>query len=420
MQYSLLKEQYENHYTQNQNRSAEQSRRMTMLKGLASTIGIRDTPLFQLLLFSKIKNYIRFITLRQIYKNFEDVRNMTVGFMHPNIFHSFMNLGVQLEMVEQESHLYRLRESYMVEEDMVSRLVRMESSNYSNTVASILEDYLFVTEAIEAKPSSKLGRIMNQQAYIYMKEVLTYLQEINQLNFFEQITPSFTEDFYTDLGELAFNIYTKENYQQYISQKQFASILDIGCGNGNYIDIHINHSAHIVGVERQEKVYEKLQQKYRDYPHIQLFQEDILDIEFNQEFDMINMSYMLFYLTVEEKEALFNKLKKILGKNGIIVICQYYPDFEVYQELIARYNGKWGLMNRYKFDICNSILAAEVVLNNMLVDFAQAEEWEPFLQLIESCGFEVEEIVPADETYYSYFITIKHKSGGSDDKGYRD
>ncbi|MET1123508.1 class I SAM-dependent methyltransferase, partial [Priestia megaterium] len=84
----------------------------------------------------------------------------------------------------------------------------------------------------------------------------------------------------------------------------------------------------------------------------------------------------------------------------------------VYQELIAKHNKDWNLISRFKYDICNSILQAEVVLNNMLIDFAQAEQWNLFLPLLDSCGFEVSEIAPADDTYYSYFITIKHKNGG--------
>ncbi|EEL50183.1 hypothetical protein bcere0022_25020 [Bacillus cereus Rock3-44] len=51
----------------------------------------------------------------------------------------------------------------------------------------------------------------------------------------------------------------------------------------------------------------------------------------------------------------------------------------------------------------------------MLIDFAQAEQWNLFLPLLDSCGFEVSEIAPADDTYYSYFITIKHKNGGTND-----
>ncbi|WP_265624133.1 class I SAM-dependent methyltransferase [Bacillus paramycoides] len=397
----------------------EMSIRINLLVQLSKVVGIRDTPLFQLLLFSKIKNYIRFIVLRKLYENFDNIEEMSKGNMHHNIFHSFMDLGIQLGMISQDENIYTLNPEYLLEIKDRNSLVEFEDKNYSKIINKIHSDYKFIECVIKTDHNTILEKIMQKLDFVYIKEVLTYVQEINELDFFKQISPSFSEDFYTDLGELAFNIYTKENYATFISQKQFKSILDIGCGNGNYIDVHLSSDdKYIVGVERQKKVFEKLQTKYKDKANVVIHNNDIINLSFNCKFDMINMSYMLFYLTQDEKEELFKRLKEILHRDGSIVICQYYPNFEIYQEIIAKHNKDWNLISRYKYDICNSILQAEVVLNNMLLDFAQAEQWNLFLPLLDTCGFEVSEIAPADDTYYSYFITIKHKNGGTNDSSY--
>ncbi|MFS0560358.1 class I SAM-dependent methyltransferase [Terribacillus sp. 179-K 1B1 HS] len=394
-------------------KTIEKSLRMKFLIGAAKTFGIRKTPLFQLLVFSKIKNYIRFMTLRQIYMNFDPVSSMHGLAMHADIFQSFMALASNLDLVSQhEDGSYTLNESYLLEREEAQKLLDFYDGHHSKSVSLLHKDYLFIENTISADPKSGLGKIMHTKDMQYVREVLIYLRELNGLNFYYKVHPSFSEEFYTNLGELAFHTYTKDNFKRFLLDKEFESVLDIGCGNGNYIDVYREYSKQIIGVERQEKVYEKLKLKYKSDADIALYNDDILDIHFDQQFDMINMSYMLFYLTYEQKLDLFYKLKQILHKNGCIVICQYYPDFEINQELIARHNKKWNLLSRYKFDICNSILQGEVLLNNMLADFAQAERWDIFLTLLDSCGFQVSAITPADDTYYSYFITITHKNGG--------
>lgn len=409
MQYRLLEKKYQLYDAERDYKLPEKSFRINLLINLAKMTGIRDTPFFQLLLFSKIKNYLRFIVLRQVYINFKNVNRMVNEGMNSNIFNSFMKLGIVLDVISVNENVYSLKNEYQLDERDFSQLIKFESASYPKTVEKILADYKFVEAVTVTNSDSKLGEIMRKKDYVYIKEVLIYLKEINKMDIKQQISPSFSEDFYTDLGELAFNIYTKDNYKKFIENRSFKKILDIGCGNGNYIDIYKGIiGTQIVGVERQTKVYEKLTQKYKDNSNVTIHNKDIIDIHFDGKFDMINMSYMLFYLTYEEKISLFTKLKEILHEEGSIIVCQYYPDFNIHQELIARHYKNWDLISRFKYDICNSILQAEVLLNNMLIDFAQAEEWDSFLEILNFCGFKVDEISPADDTYYSYFITITH------------
>ncbi|TSB46214.1 class I SAM-dependent methyltransferase [Alkalicoccobacillus porphyridii] len=416
MQYELLMNRYNDHPTNIPYKPYEKSKRIRLLVKVAKLIGTKNTPFFQILLFSKVKNFIRFIILRKTYEYFQSVHIITKKNENDRIFDSFMKLGIQLQVITKYKNTYSLNTAYLIDESDKDKIIQFKPTTNHVLINRLLNDYIFVERASMAPADTKLGKIMHSPNFVYIKEVLKYVQEINELSFNHQVQPSFSEDFYTDLGELAFNIYTKDNYKAFISKKKCNMILDIGCGNGNYIDAHIDSvDKKIVGVERQSKVYEKLQQKYEEYSNVIIHNEDITDLTFEKKFDMINMSYMLFYLTDKQKEMLFIKLKDILQVDGSIIVCQYYPDFEVYQELISKHNNSWNAISRFKYDICNSILSAEVVLNNMLVDFAQAEEWNSFLKLLHSCGFKVSEISPADDTYYSYFITIKHKAGGAND-----
>ncbi|MCY9162078.1 class I SAM-dependent methyltransferase [Bacillus atrophaeus] len=410
MKYSLIVNQNQTLSNQERlNQNIENHFFIKLLKILAKSTGKRNSLLYQLLIFSKFKNFLRYITLTVIYSDFGDLTEIEKKPKDNYIYNSFINLALVLDIVYENDKTFSLNKKYFLTRDE-QKLFLKRALGGNKVLNKVIIDYKYLCSFLDEDLSFLKKEIKDE--FIYIKKLITYMLEIYRIDFKRQVSPSFTEDFYTDLGELAFNTFTKKNFIHFIKNKKINNVLDIGCGNGNYIDLFLDFNSNIqlIGVERQEKVYEKLGQKYKGKNNITLINKDITKINFENKFDMINMSYMLFYLTDEERDLLFKKLKTILSSNGIIVICQYYPNFERYQEIIAKYYRKWSLVSQYKYSICNSILYSEVLLNNMLNDFSKAEEWDLFLELLDNNGLVVTDIVPADDTFYSYFITVKHRN----------
>lgn len=417
MDYSLIKEQLQSKANYSHHKESN-SYFMKSLITATKIVGERNTPLFQLLILSKAKNYLRFIVLYLFYKNFDDLKEISIKGMDDKLGEAYLQLAINLEVMDFTHNGYELNKIYQLEKRLRQQLIKHAEKTVTEKVdryfpkdfQEIMKDYDYILKIIESEPDTKLGEIMKNPDHIYIKYLMTYILELRNLDFTKKVKGNFPEDFYTDLGEMAFNLYTKENYRKYVMEKDFQSVLDIGCGNGKFIDMFLDRpGAEVVGVEKQEVVFEKLNEKYKDNERVTILNEDILDIELHKKFDIINIIYMLFYLTHEEKLILFSRLKELLSEDGSIIIGQYYPKFEAYQEVIAQHNKQWDIISRYKYEIVNSLLYSEVLLNEMLDDFQHAEDWKLFNEILEHFDLVVTDISPADDTYYSYFITVKHR-----------
>lgn len=196
MQYNVLLNKRESYFSAKRHKVPERSLRINLLVKLSKIVGVRDTPLFQLLLFSKVKNYIRFIFLSQVYKNFNDVNEITKSdrYNH-NIFNSFMDLGIQLEVISQNGELYSLNKKYTVDEINKRHLINLVNGDYNKEVTTLFHDYHFIENAITQGEHTRLGKLMRKTEFVYIKEVLTYLQEINGLDLCQQVSLVFPKTF---------------------------------------------------------------------------------------------------------------------------------------------------------------------------------------------------------------------------------
>lgn len=327
-----------------------------------------------------------------------------------NIYTSYKSLLSKLDLIENINSKIIFKSDFKIKQEDYDRFMNCENS-FEGEIKKIIKDYKEVAAIISPIKNSRLDRVLKDKRFAYIKEIVIYLNELKEIRFDSKVAPSFEEDFYTNLGEMAFDLYTKSSYTNVLNQFKCESILDIGCGNGNFIDLFYKQypNADIIGIERQNKVYKKLMKKYQGKDNIEIINKDVLEVKLEKSIDLVNISYMLFYLSFEQKVKMFKALEKILNKDGKIIICQYYPKFEAEQEVISRHLGTWTSINKFKYSVANDILYAEVLLNDALIDFNKSEEFDEFKKIIKEARLQIKKIYPADDTYYSYFIIITRR-----------
>ncbi len=381
---------------------------INVITRISEIFGERDTPLFQVLIFSKIKNFLRHVVLINIYKNDTLFEGKSTEVYDEMIFDDFVNLALNLGVLKKANSSLEVSKEYVVSDLEKAHFLKGDVQNLKKSLQVVFNDYKYINDLIRKQSVEKLSKSTD---IVYIFIFVQYILELENMSFSKKILPRCSEDFYTDLGKLAFELYTKEKYKNLVLNNSVNKVLDIGCGHGSYIDLilSINKDVNVIGIERQDFIFHKIQKKYHSLSNVTILKEDITKTMFDEKFDWVTMGYMLFYLSYEEKLALFKNLWSILDSEGKIVVCQYYPEFEKKQKLISIHNKDWNFVNRYKFDIGNSLIYAEVLLNRVIKDFKSVEYWSEFLEILNLSNLKVSEIVPADSMYYSYFILITKK-----------
>lgn len=152
--------------------------------------------------------------------------------------------------------------------------------------------------------------------YTNSKDVFRYYQCQKCLSIFPDISKINITDFYTKSYRQKSNILekfiVKINFiQQYILIKLIfkskkISILDVGCGAGNFLK-QLPNTYSKTGIDIKI-----------DDPKSKLIQADFLKYKFNQKFDLITFNHSLEHLLNPQKAL--TKAKSLLNKNGIIII----------------------------------------------------------------------------------------------------
>ena len=104
--------------------------------------------------------------------------------------------------------------------------------------------------------------------------------------------------------------------------KQGDSIFDVGCGNGNYIELFldkIKEDGSIYGVDKNEELINEAIAKYGKYDNVYFDVGDYDSIkDVNKTFDWIFSVYSLYYTS--DSNALIEKLKNLLSPGGKLIV----------------------------------------------------------------------------------------------------
>ena len=96
---------------------------------------------------------------------------------------------------------------------------------------------------------------------------------------------------------------------------------------------------------------------------------DIRDCHVAEPVDMVFACYMLFYLDEAEQLEALRKIHGMLAPDGVLVFCQYFPDFEEYQDIFVGEVTEGVSSARYVAEVARACVDAEVLLNRILAHF---------------------------------------------------
>lgn len=248
----------------------------------------------------------------------------------------------------------------------------------------------------------------------YLVLLAEYLYEIRLMNMKSKFNFSKSEEFFTLLGKISFEQFTKMQFQFLINELNRAempikSVMDVGCGYGNYIDAlcQIDSIDSIIGIERQNSIYVSSLLKYASNPVVQIFNEDARFFDIRTKVDLVMFNYMLFYLPYDDKVKLFKNICNYLTPNGYILVTQYYPNVHDIQKSLAHLKNDFDIETQIGMQLGNIMQHGELLLNESLLEFNQVETWETFLKLCDEVGLKITYLEKAERYYYSYFVVLQ-------------
>ncbi len=108
-----------------------------------------------------------------------------------------------------------------------------------------------------------------------------------------------------------------------LEQKKFAKILDVGTGNGNFINIILNvcdDFSEIIGIDLLEGAIEGCRESYKD-ERINFFKMDAAKMDFKDDlFDFVCLSNSLHHL--EDVGTILKEMERVLKPGGALIFCE--------------------------------------------------------------------------------------------------
>ena len=98
-------------------------------------------------------------------------------------------------------------------------------------------------------------------------------------------------------------------------------VLDLGAGTGLLSKFLLEKfpNAEITLVDLASNMLDKAKIRFKDYPNFKYLNEDYLQYDFTENYDIIISSLSIHHLTEEDKKSLYNKSSKLLNDKGIFV-----------------------------------------------------------------------------------------------------
>ena len=130
--------------------------------------------------------------------------------------------------------------------------------------------------------------------------------------------------------DLRYEFYCRYIFEKYlkVEKEKIESILEIGCGDGKWLNFSMKYfnAKSGVGVDLSDKLISYAKNNYGSN-NLVFLQENILEVEIKQKFDLIYNFAVVQYFNINEFEKLIEKSKKMLNQNGYI-ICMFIPNRE--------------------------------------------------------------------------------------------
>lgn len=393
--------------------SLRSSKIISSLSKLGNGSGILPNEIQVLGILEAIPDYIRGILLRIAAHNFPDGEIKILPGMNEGIFYDYLNLLKDLQMIEDDRFLI---EPYMgaVRSGPLT-LEKIVSKSQAGKICNIKKHQIMLDKLSQKifgdEEATHKAEDINQDT-LYLLYLVRYLKELSNMSFYKRVKSTLPEGFYSDLGDIAFRLYTKDRFYNLCEELPYASFLDIGCGEGRHIEVahRVRPSAEIIGIDLQEDLIKSTAQRFEGNNNISVLNKDFFDWNPVKSFDVVFACYMIFYMPLEKRVEFFTKVKDVLTDGGKFVLCQYFPDVAEIQYQLIKNDSKYiTIFKEHLARIGISICLAETLLNHILDAFQSVAYWNELVEQLEEAGLVIEEIRPAESLYYSFIVVIGKK-----------
>ncbi len=106
------------------------------------------------------------------------------------------------------------------------------------------------------------------------------------------------------------------------------SLLDLGCGTGQYSNLMTKLKLNVIGVDRSSNMLSIAKKKYRKNKRLSFIKSNIQSLNLKKKFDIISALFHILSYHRSEKEIdkFFSKSYLHLNKNGILIFDFWYEN----------------------------------------------------------------------------------------------
>lgn len=106
----------------------------------------------------------------------------------------------------------------------------------------------------------------------------------------------------------------------HINERRYDSILEIGCGDGYFLQIYFPLSeTRILATDISKLALKMAKERLGDQRNIEFRQFDLLVDDLDERFDLVICSEVLCYFTLEQLVSIIPKILRCLKENGILL-----------------------------------------------------------------------------------------------------
>ncbi len=116
-----------------------------------------------------------------------------------------------------------------------------------------------------------------------------------------------------------------------LTQQHYPKVLEIGCSNGHLSACLAKISGELLCVDVSAHAVHWASQRLKDMTHVIVEQHQIPEYFPEQKFDLIVISEVAYYLSLDELQTLIQQLKVSLTSQGEILCCHWRHDIQDFE-----------------------------------------------------------------------------------------
>ncbi|MDN5202740.1 class I SAM-dependent methyltransferase [Fulvivirgaceae bacterium BMA10] len=147
--------------------------------------------------------------------------------------------------------------------------------------------------------------------------------------------------------------------------KKGSTVLELGCGTGYLTKKLVHNQAEVTSVDQSSGMLTRAKQRV---PFGKFVQSDIFQYKDTMQYDYIVLFFVLHELTFSDRTKLLRSAKKLLNKNGEIIICDFStPDRGIMKTMFPKLVRLWE--SPETVEVLKNGFFTEIKSNNLEINY---------------------------------------------------